>query len=246
MSGEGDGTGTEIRELDAATVDRIAAGEVVERPASVVKELVENALDADASRIEVEASGDGTEGLVVRDDGVGMTRADAEAAIRQHTTSKIRDAEDLARIGTLGFRGEALHTIAAVSRVTLTTKPRAGGRATEVRVAGGDVESVGPAGRAPGTTVAVRDLFYNTPARREFLNAESTEFGHVNRAVSRYALANPDVAVSLAHDGSETFATPGDGDVRSALLAVYGRDVAESMIAVDADPEGPLDRVRGT
>ncbi|GAD51888.1 DNA mismatch repair protein MutL [Halarchaeum acidiphilum MH1-52-1] len=245
MSGEGDGTGTEIRELDAATVDRIAAGEVVERPASVVKELVENALDADASRIEVEASGDGTEGLVVRDDGVGMTRADAEAAIRQHTTSKIRDAEDLARIGTLGFRGEALHTIAAVSRVTLTTKPRAGGRATEVRVAGGDVESVGPAGRAPGTTVAVRDLFYNTPARREFLNAESTEFGHVNRAVSRYALANPDVAVSLAHDGSETFATPGDGDVRSALLAVYGRDVAESMIAVDADPEGPLDRVRG-
>ncbi|MBP2250400.1 DNA mismatch repair protein MutL [Halarchaeum solikamskense] len=245
---EGDGggeTGAEIRELDAATVDRIAAGEVVERPASVVKELVENALDADASRIEVSVTGDGTDELIVRDDGIGMTRADAEAAIERHTTSKIRDADDLAHVGTLGFRGEALHTVAAVSRLTVTTKPREGGRGTEVRVAGGEVESVGPAGRAPGTTVAVRDLFYNTPARREFLNAESTEFGHVNRAVSRYALANPDVAVSLEHDGTETFATPGDGDVRSALLAVYGRDVAESMIRVNAAPEGAIERVRG-
>jgi len=240
-----DGEETEIRELDAATVDRIAAGEVVERPASVVKELVENALDADASRIEVAVTGDGTDELIVRDDGTGMTRTDAEAAIERHTTSKIRDADDLAHVGTLGFRGEALHTVAAVSRLTVTTKPRAGGPGTEIHVVGGDVESIGPAGRAPGTTVAVRDLFYNTPARREFLNAESTEFGHVNRAVSRYALANPDVAVSLEHDGTETFATPGDGDVRSALLAVYGRDVAESMIAVDAAPEGGLDRVRG-
>ncbi|GAA0293671.1 DNA mismatch repair endonuclease MutL [Halarchaeum salinum] len=242
---EGDEAATKIHELDAATIDRIAAGEVVERPASVVKELVENALDADASRIEVEVAGDGTEELVVRDDGVGMTRADAEAAVERHTTSKIRDADDLAHVGTLGFRGEALHTIAAVSRLTVTTKPREGGRGTEVRVAGGEIESVGPAGRAAGTTIAVRDLFYNTPARREFLNAENTEFGHVNRAVSRYALANPDVAVSLTHDDTETFATPGDGDVRSALLAVYGRDVAESMIAVDADSAGALDCVRG-
>ncbi|GGM69133.1 DNA mismatch repair protein MutL [Halarchaeum rubridurum] len=241
---EGEDGDAEIRELDAATIDRIAAGEVVERPASVVKELVENALDADATRIEVEVAGDGTDELVVRDDGVGMTRADAEVAVERHTTSKIRDATDLARVGTLGFRGEALHTIAAVSRLTVTTKPR-GGRGTEVRVVGGDVDAVGPAGRAPGTTVAVRDLFYNTPARRAFLNAESTEFGHVNRTVSRYALANPDVAVSLEHDGTETFATPGDGDVRSALLAVYGRDVAASMIAVDAAPDRTLERVEG-
>ncbi|WP_435098608.1 DNA mismatch repair endonuclease MutL [Halarchaeum sp. P4] len=236
----------EIRELDPATVDRIAAGEVVERPASVVKELVENSLDADASRIEVEVEGDGTERIVVRDDGVGMTRPDAKIAVRQHTTSKIRDADDLGSVATLGFRGEALHTIAAVSRTTVTTRARTGdGPATELRVEGGDVVSVEPAGRAPGTTITVEDLFYNTPARREFLSAPSTEFGHVNRAVSRYALANPDVAVSLSHDGSETFATPGDGDLRGAVLAVYGRKVAESMIRVDAAPDGSLEGVSG-
>ncbi|GGL33342.1 DNA mismatch repair protein MutL [Halarchaeum grantii] len=236
----------EIRELDATTVERIAAGEVVERPASVVKELVENSLDADASRIEVEVDGDGTERVAVRDDGVGMTRPDAKVAVRQHTTSKIRDADDLASVATLGFRGEALHTIAAVSKTTVTTRAREGdGPATELRIEGGDVEAVRSAGRAPGTTIEVRDLFYNTPARREFLSAASTEFGHVNRAVSRYALANPDVAVSLAHDGTETFATPGDGDLRGAMLAVYGRDVAEAMIRVDATPDGPLERVSG-
>ncbi|QLC33662.1 DNA mismatch repair endonuclease MutL [Halarchaeum sp. CBA1220] len=236
----------EIRELDATTVERIAAGEVVERPASVVKELVENSLDADASRIEVEVDGDGTERVAVRDDGVGMTRPDARVAVQQHTTSKIRDADDLASVATLGFRGEALHTIAAVSKTTVTTRAREGdGPATELRIEGGEVESVGAAGRAPGTTVEVRDLFYNTPARREFLSAASTEFGHVNRAVSRYALANPDVAVSLSHDGAETFATPGDGDLRGAMLAVYGREVAESMIRVDATPDGPLTRVSG-
>lgn len=190
----------EIRELDPETVDRIAAGEVVERPASAVKELVENALDADADRIEVAVAGDGTERLAVRDDGVGMTRTEARVALRQHTTSKLRDADDLASVRTLGFRGEALHTISAVSRTTVRTRPRDGdGPATEVRVEGGDIKTVEPAGRAPGTTVEVRDLFYNTPARREFLSAPATEFTRINRVVSRYALARPDVAVSLTH-----------------------------------------------
>lgn len=239
---------SEIRTLDSATVSRIAAGEVVERPASVVKELVENSLDADASQIEVEVDGDGTERIAVRDNGVGMSREEVELAVEQHTTSKIQDADDLdSGVSTLGFRGEALYTIGAVSRTTITSRPQDGDRtATELRLAGGDIESVEPTGRPHGTTIEVRDLFYNTPARREFLSAPSTEFTRINRVVSRYALARPDVAISLTHDGSETFATPGDGDRRGTVLAVYGRQVAESMIEVDASPDdSPIESVAG-
>ena len=249
---EGDGDGeaaAEIRELDESTVRRIAAGEVVERPASVVKELVENSIDADASRIEVEVESGGIDRVCVSDDGVGMTEEDVRAAVREHTTSKIRDLDDLETgLTTLGFRGEALHTIGAVSRTTVTTKARgADGAATELRLEGGEVTDVSPAGRPAGTTVEVTDLFYNTPARKKYLKTEATEFAHVNRVVTRYALANPDVAVSLSHDGRETFSTTGRGDLRSAMLSVYGREVAESMIAVDADdlPPGPLDEVTG-
>ncbi|NHN61104.1 DNA mismatch repair endonuclease MutL [Halorussus rarus] len=227
-----------ITELDDATVRQIAAGEVVERPASVVKELVENSLDADADRIDVSVEDGGTERIVVSDDGVGMSENDVRAAVREHTTSKIDDIDDLeAGVTTLGFRGEALHTIGAVSRTTITTKPRGDGdegsrRATELRLAGGEVESVSPAGRPAGTTVEVADLFYNTPARRKYLKTTTTEFSHVNTVVTRYALANPDVAVSLTHDDREVFATSGRGDLRSALLSVYGREVATSMIEV--------------
>ncbi|NHN47836.1 DNA mismatch repair endonuclease MutL [Halostella sp. JP-L12] len=242
----GDG---EIRTLDDSTVRRIAAGEVVERPASVVKELVENSIDADASRIEVEVESGGIDRVCVSDDGVGMSEEDVRTAVREHTTSKIRDLDDLeSGLTTLGFRGEALHTIGAVSRTTVTTKARgADGAATELRLEGGEVTDVSPAGRPAGTTVEVTDLFYNTPARKKYLKTEATEFAHVNRIVTRYALANPDVAVSLEHDGRETFSTTGRGDLRSALLSVYGREVAESMIAVDEEdlPPGPLDEVSG-
>ncbi|WP_128477276.1 DNA mismatch repair endonuclease MutL [Halorussus pelagicus] len=231
-----------ITQLDDATVRQIAAGEVVERPASVVKELVENSLDADADRIDVTVEDGGTDRIAVSDDGIGMSETDLRAAVREHTTSKIEDADDLdAGVTTLGFRGEALHTVGAVSRVTITSKPRAsggdGGRATELRMAGGEVESVGPAGRPVGTTVEVEELFYNTPARRKYLKTTTTEFSHVNTVVTRYALANPDVAVSLTHDDREVFATTGRDDLRSALLSVYGREVAESMIAVEGDSE---------
>jgi len=240
---------TEIRELDESTVQRIAAGEVVERPASAVKELVENSLDADASRVDVEVERGGIDGIVVGDDGVGMTEADVRAAVREHTTSKIDGLDDLETgLTTLGFRGEALHTIGAVSRLTITTKARDGdGAATELRYEGGEVVDTSPAGRPPGTTVEVDDLFYNTPARRKYLKTEATEFAHVNRVVTRYALANPDVAVSLTHDGRETFATTGQGDLRSAVLSVYGREVAEAMIEVGGDdlPGGPLSGVSG-
>jgi DNA mismatch repair protein MutL len=251
LSGHNDYAGShmsDIQQLDERTVERIAAGEVVERPASVVKELVENAIDADADRVEVAVGAGGTEGIRVRDDGVGMDRESVQRAVEQHTTSKIRDITDLeGGVGTLGFRGEALHAIGAVSRLTITTRPRGGDVGTELVVEGGEVTDVGPAGCPEGTTIAVDDLFYNVPARRKYLKQSSTEFAHVNTVVTSYALANPGVAVSLSHDGRETFATTGQGDLRETVLSVYGREVATSMIEVEGGdlPDGPLDGVSG-
>ena len=239
---------TDIRQLDETTVERIAAGEVVERPASAVKELVENSVDAGADRIEVTVDGDGTDRLAVRDDGHGMTETDVRAAVRAHTTSKLAGPEDLeSGLATLGFRGEALHTIGAVARLTIRTRPADGDAGTELRYEGGELVSVDPCGCPQGTTVVVEDLFYNTPARREYLATEATEFARINRVVTNYALANPDVAVSLTHDDRETFATDGQGSLRSAVMAVYGRDVAEAMVPVDAegDPTAPLSGVSG-
>ena len=238
----------DIRQLDERTVERIAAGEVVERPASVVKELVENAIDADASRVTVSVEDGGREGIRVTDDGVGMDRESVRRAVQQHTTSKIRDIDDLeGGVGTLGFRGEALHAIGAVSRLTITTRPRGGGTGTELVVEGGEVTSVEPAGCPEGTSIEIGDLFYNVPARRKYLKQAATEFAHVNTIVTSYALANPDVAVTLEHDGRETFATTGQGDLRETVMSVYGREVAESMIDVaDTDlPDGPLSGVTG-
>ncbi|QOS10663.1 DNA mismatch repair protein MutL [Haloferax gibbonsii] len=230
---------SDIKQLDEKTIQRIAAGEVVERPASVVKELFENSLDADATRISVAVDAGGVEGVRIRDDGVGMSEEDLELAVREHTTSKIGDIEDLeAGVGTLGFRGEALHTIGAVSRLTIRSKPRGGDVGTELNYEGGEVESIRPAGCPEGTVVEVDDLFYNTPARRKFLKTTATEFDHVNAVVTHYALANPDVAVSLEHDDREVFATEGRGDLQSTVLSVYGREVAESMVPVDRDAPG--------
>jgi len=238
----------DIQQLDDRTVERIAAGEVVERPASVVKELVENAIDADASRVTVSVDDGGREGVRVTDDGVGMDRESVQRAVEQHTTSKIRDIDDLAGgVGTLGFRGEALHAIGAVARLTITTRPRGGAAGTELVVEGGEVTSVDPAGCPEGTSIEIDDLFYNVPARRKYLKQASTEFAHVNTIVTSYALANPDVAVTLEHDGRETFATTGQGDLRETVMSVYGREVAESMIEVDGEdvPDGPLSGVTG-
>ncbi|WP_224270132.1 DNA mismatch repair endonuclease MutL [Haloprofundus salinisoli] len=232
-----------IRALDDATVRQIAAGEVVERPASVVKELVENSLDADASRVSVAVENGGKGGIRVRDDGVGMSESNLQRAVEKHTTSKIRDISDLdAGVGTLGFRGEALHTVGAVSRLTVRSKPRtdgAGGAGAELTVEGGDVGETRPAGCPAGTTIEVDDLFFNTPARKKFLKTDPTEFDHVNTVVTQYALANPGVAVSLEHNGREVFATEGNGDLPSAVLSVYGREVAEAMVRVDYDADGP-------
>jgi DNA mismatch repair protein MutL len=251
------GSGAAIRRLDERTIQQIAAGEVVERPASIVKELVENALDADASRIAVSVTGGGTERIRVRDDGVGIPPNQLPEAVAEHATSKIGDIDDLeSGVGTLGFRGEALYTIGAVSRLTIRSRPRPeaygdskedpsdgdpsvgvdADSGAEITVEGGEVGEVRPAGCPVGTTVEVEDVFYNTPAREKFLKTDATEFDHVNRVLTQYALANPDVAVSLEHDGRETFATEGNGDLESAVLAVYGRDVATSMRQVEWRP----------
>jgi DNA mismatch repair protein MutL len=234
-----------IRRLDDDTVRRIAAGEVVERPASAVKELVENSLDAGAARVAVRVEGAGTDLIRVRDDGEGMTADELAVAVEEHTTSKIDDADDLDRLGTLGFRGEALYTVGAVAELEVRSRPPGAEQGHRIVVDNGSVGAVEPAGCPPGTVVEVRDLFGETPARKKFLGTEATEFDHVNRVVSQYALANPDVSVSLAHDDRETFATDGRGDLRAAVLAVYGREVAESMVDVDARPEGPVERVHG-
>jgi DNA mismatch repair protein MutL len=238
----------EIRELDPTTVERIAAGEVVERPASVVKELIENSLDADASRVRVTVEAGGTESIRVSDDGVGMDEESLRRAVEQHTTSKIRNIDDLeGGLATLGFRGEALHAIGAVSRLAITSRSRGGERGTELTVEGGDIESVGPAGCPEGTTIEVEDLFYNVPARRKYLSQETTEFAHVNSVVTAYALANPDTAFELEHDDRETFATTGQGGLRETVMAVYGREVAQAMISLEGKsiPDGPLGSVSG-
>lgn len=237
-----------IHELDDRTIERIAAGEVVERPVSAVKELIENSLDADASRVTVAVEAGGTERIQVSDDGTGMTEADAKRAVEKHTTSKIDDINDLeAGVRTLGFRGEALHAISAVSRVTVTTKPRDGTRGTEVRIEGGERTHVGPAGCPEGTTVEVTDLFYNVPARRKYLKQESTEFDHIQRVVTGYTLSNPGVSFTLEHDGRERFSTSGRGDLQGTVMAVYGREVASAMIDLFDDdlPDGPLTEIEG-
>ena len=239
---------TAIQQLDPTTIERIAAGEVVERPASVVKELLENSLDAGASRIAVSVENGGKDRIRVTDDGTGMTEADVRAAVKKHTTSKIADIGDLeAGIETLGFRGEALAAISAVSRVRIRTKPRGGTRGTELSLEGGIVDHVEPAGCPEGTTIDVTDLFYNVPARRKYLKRDATEFSHIATVASGYALANPDVAITLEHNDRETFATPGRNNLEETLLAVYGREVAQAMVPIDTDaiPEGPLKTISG-
>ncbi|GAA0255928.1 DNA mismatch repair endonuclease MutL [Haladaptatus pallidirubidus] len=242
---------TRIQQLDKRTVRQIAAGEVVERPASVVKEFVENSIDADASRIQVTVEEGGTERITVSDDGHGMSETDVRMAVKEHTTSKITDITDLeSGVLTLGFRGEALHTIGAVSRLTIKTKPRGSTDAgTKLQLSGGTVENVSKTGCPEGTTVEVDDLFYNTPARQKYLKTEATEFSHINTVVTEYALANPDIAFSLSHNGREVFSTTGQDNLQGTILSVYGKEVATSMIEINQEadelPDGTINSIRG-
>lgn len=228
--------------LDSHTVNQIAAGEVVERPSSVVKELVENALDAGARSIEIELGESGRERIRVSDDGCGMLLEDAQTALQRHATSKIRSVEDLSIASSLGFRGEALPSIASVSRLTVSTGVGDGLRHV-LRIDGGQVDEPRREAGPQGTEILVEDLFYNTPARLKFLKSDATELGHCLEIVSRYAIGYPDVAFRLSHDGVEMLRTEGAGDRLSAIAGVWGRDLAKGLAEVDTDVGGL--RVRG-
>ncbi len=232
-----------IQVLPPGLVNQIAAGEVVERPASVVKELVENALDAGAQAITVDVEQGGLTLVRVSDDGCGMDREDALVAIERHATSKLRDADGLAAIATMGFRGEALPAIASVSRLRLDTASEGGGLATRVEVEGGKILPVEEIARPRGTTVEVRDLFFNTPARRKFMRAAPTEAGHATEAVIRLALARPDVGFTLRSGGRLVLGSRPGADPADRAAQALGREAQRHLVAVEGG-RGEV-RVRG-
>ena len=227
-----------IAVLPSAVADQIAAGEVVERPASVVKELVENALDAGASLVDVAIVEGGRASIRVSDDGAGMDAEDAALAIVRHATSKIRSAQDLVGILSLGFRGEALPAIGSVSHLQIDTATE-DGESTTVRVAGGALLGVGTGARRRGTTVTVESLFYNTPARQKFLRGARSEWRAILDVLTTMALARRDVRLRVSHDGREALALPVAGSMSDRVAALWGANVADALVPVD-DVAGPV------
>ena len=226
-----------VHVLDDNTINKIAAGEVVERPASVIKELVENAIDAHADRIEVEITAGGTSFMRVSDNGIGMSRQDAELAILRHATSKIVKVDDLLTIGTLGFRGEALPSIASVSRFTLTTRQAGDELGTEIKISGGSLPEVGETGCGIGTTIRVEDLFFNTPARKKFLKTNNTEGGKINEFIVKLAISNPQIAFKLINNNKVAVSTPGNGDLKDTLQSIYGGTVGSALLPLEFEDE---------
>lgn len=233
-----------IQVLSEILASQVAAGEVVERPASVVKELVENALDAGARRIDVLIHRGGIALIRMVDDGHGMNAEDAVMCLERHATSKLRSSADLAAIRTLGFRGEAVPSIASVSRFTLTTREHGAVVGTKIVVEGGKTISVEEGGGAPGTQIEVRNLFYNIPARRKFLRAEATEFSHIEQLLRVQALAHPEVSFSLTHDDRLVFQLPGGGPLLERIRGLAGNDLAERLLEVPEQTSGGI-TVRG-
>ena len=222
-----------ILQLSSHVANLIAAGEVVERPASAVKELLENAVDAGASKVTIEIRDGGMTFLRVTDNGCGMSAEDARTAFLRHATSKLRTEEDLAAIGTMGFRGEALAAIASVSRIDLMTKTPGSLSGVKLHLDAGVITEEAEAGCPDGTTILVRDLFYNTPARMKFMKSDTVEGSRVAAAVQMQALAHPEVAFQFLRDGKQVLATPGTGKLQDAMYCVYGRDCAR-MVAVES------------
>ena len=222
-----------IIQLSTHVANLIAAGEVVERPASVVKELLENAVDAGASKVTIEIRDGGMTFLRITDNGCGMSPEDARTAFKRHATSKLRNAEDLASIGTLGFRGEALAAIASVSRIELMTKTAGALFGTSLTLEAGEITEESEVGCPEGTTIIVRDLFYNTPARMKFMKSDTVEGGRVAAAVQMQALAHPEVAFQFLRDGKQVLSTPGNGGLEAAVYCVYGRECAR-MVKVES------------
>ena len=230
----------QINILSPHVADLIAAGEVVERPASVIKELMENAVDAGAHTVVVEFRSGGRQSIRITDDGCGMAPEDAGVCFLRHATSKLRDERDLEAIGTLGFRGEALAAVSSVSRITLTTRQKGAPMGVRVEVEAGDIVSMEEVGCPEGTTILVRDLFYNTPARQKFLGSDRAESGACVLAALNSALARPDISFRCLRDGQEEFFSPGDGKPLSAVYALLGRDTASGLLPLHTENAGVM------
>lgn len=227
-----------IHILDSETIDKIAAGEVVEKPASVVKELVENSIDAGADKITVEVKEGGISLIRVTDNGCGIDKEDLAPAFMRHATSKILDIGDLSRLSSLGFRGEALSSISAVAQVEMITKPKDRLMGVKINCNGGNLEAPEEVGAPDGTTIIVRNLFYNTPVRKKFLRTSMTEGAYVAELMQHIAMSHPSVSISYIQNGQTKFFTSGNGNLSEIIYRIYGRDVSDNMIPVEKEAEG--------
>ncbi|MBP1907884.1 DNA mismatch repair endonuclease MutL [Methanolobus bombayensis] len=228
---------SKIQLLDESTINKIAAGEVIERPASVVKELIENSIDAYATDVRVEIGGYGTKSMLIVDNGIGMSHMDASLAFKKHATSKISNIDDLNHILTMGFRGEALASIASVAKVELTTRQEGDIEGTRVVVDSTGVKNISSAGTAVGTSILVNDLFYSTPARKKYLKSARTEIAHIVDVVSRNCLAHPDVSFTLVIDGKVTLKSPASAKMLDSIVHLYGADVARSLVPLEYESD---------
>lgn len=224
--------------LDELTINQIAAGEVIERPANVVKELVENSIDAGATSINVEIENGGISLIRITDNGKGIAPDDVEIAFERHATSKIRSAKDLVKVSTMGFRGEALASIASIAKVELVTKTKDSDIGTKIIVEGGEIISKEECGAPNGTTITVRELFYNTPVRYKFLKKDFTEGGYIETAMERISLINPNIAFKLLNNKKQILQTNGNGDIQTVVYNIFGKDISQNLVDVDFNYEG--------
>ena len=224
-----------IKQLPQNVANQISAGEVIERPASIVKELIENSIDAGAKNIEIRIEDGGRELIKVKDDGHGILADDIESAFNRYATSKIEDIDDLYSLYSLGFRGEALASIVSVAEIEMISRHQDSDQAVKIKLKGGEIIDKKPVGSTIGTEITVRDLFYNTPARYKYLKTTTTEFSHISKIVSAEATANSDLSFKLFHDSRQILSTPGNGKLKDTIYAVYGGDIAENLIPIDIE-----------
>jgi len=224
-----------IKQLPQNVANQISAGEVIERPASIVKELIENSIDAGAKNIEIRIEDGGRELIKVKDDGHGILADDIESAFNRYATSKIEDIDDLYSLYSLGFRGEALASIVSVAEIEMISRHQDSDQAVKIKLKGGEIIDKKPVGSTIGTEITVRDLFYNTPARYKYLKTTTTEFSHISKIVSAEATANSDLSFKLFHDGRQILSTPGNGKLKDTIYAVFGGDIAENLIPIDIE-----------
>ena len=224
--------------LDDLTINQIAAGEVIERPANVVKELVENSIDAGATSINVEIENGGISLIRITDNGKGIAADDVEIAFERHATSKIRSAKDLIKVSTMGFRGEALASIAAIAKVELVTKTKDAEMGTRIIVEGGDIVLKEECGAPNGTTITVRELFFNTPVRYKFLKKDFTEGGYIETALERISLINPGISFRLISNKKQILQTSGNGDMKTVVFNIFGKDVSQNIVDLNFEYEG--------